>query len=561
MAAWDREVNITSIDGVPVVWAEAAGPLRATLMFRVGRVDEKLAWGGITHLVEHLALFHLGPRQTYEFNGAVTSNRTLFYASGSPQEIVTFLGHVTTSLANLPLDRAETEKSVLLAEASSRPLSPADVMFSLRFGARGNGLHRYKEFGLYHLTPDWIKWWATRCFTRDNAVLWMSGPPPSDLRLQLPPGQRLADVPVTPLPLSLPAYAQANVGGAGVSMVAARSTALAMASSVAATRLLQRLRYEKGIAYSVQGGYFPMDQQQAHVSLWTDAQQGQAATVLENSVHSIYGMSTEGPSPGELAEEVETFTRNLDRDEAPLHWLDRTAVRLLNGEPVQRPSELVEDMRSVTPSAARDAMASALRTAIYLGPSDVPAPAGIHAYVIPSVDRVRGQVLQHVGGQRLKHPPELTFGDDGVTMDINPDDRVTVRYQACEAVIKYGDGGICLVGSDGSFMPINPGEWVQAPAAIQRVLQLVPPEVVAPIPNEKTVLAVNVPAPQPKSSGFAPMGVTVERWIGLFVFVAVAVALLAFAFFGNASRIGSGPPLISLVIWFLIGLRFVRRLL
>lgn len=560
MGTWNREVNVAAIDGVPVVWAEVPGPLRATLMFRVGRVDERLAWSGITHLVEHLALFQLGPKQAYEFNGAVTSNRTLFYASGSPEDIGAFLGHVIAALPNLPLDRAETEKSVLLAEASSRAMSPADVMFSLRFGARGNGLHRYKEFGLYHVPTTWIAAWSSRYFNRDNAVLWLSGPPPPDLRLTLPAGQKMPEIPASPLTLSLPAYAQAPVGGAGVSMVGTRSTPLAMASNIAAARLLRRLRYDKGIAYSVQGGYFPMDQEHAHLSLWTDAQPGQAAAVLEDTVHSMYAMSTQGPTAEELAEEVEAFTRNLERDEAPLAWLDRTAVRILNGEPMQRSSELAADMQSVKPSAARDAMAAALRTAIYLGPQDVPAPAGIHAYVTPSVEPVRGQVLPHVNDNLWKHPPELTYGSDGVTMAINPDDRITVRGSACEAVIRYGDGGICLVGSDGSFVPINPGEWVQGPLAVQAVLQIVPAEVIVPLPGETTGMAIKAPA-SPASTGFAPAGIPVTRWIGLFVFVAVAVALLGFTVYGNGTRVGSGPPLVSLVIWSLIGLRFVRRFL
>ena len=220
MTGWNREVNVTSIDGVPVVWAETPGPMRANLMFRVGRTDERLPWSGITHLVEHLALFQLGPQQRYEFNGAVTSNRTVFYATGAPAEIVSFLGLVTTALGNLPLDRVETEKTVLLAEASSRSMSASDFMFSLRFGTRGNGLHRYREFGLLHVPPAWIAGWSARYFNRDNAVLWLSGPPPGDLHLALPAGERMPESAVQPLALSLPAYAQAPVAGAGVSMVA-----------------------------------------------------------------------------------------------------------------------------------------------------------------------------------------------------------------------------------------------------------------------------------------------------------------------------------------------------
>jgi len=405
----------------------------------------------------------------------------------------------------------------------------------------------------------WISAWSARYFTRDNAVLLLSGPPPADLRLPLPAGQRMPDTGVQPLALTLPAYAQGPVGGAGVSMVAPRSTALAMATSVAAARLLQRLRYDKGIAYSVQGGYMPLDSTHAQVSLWTDAQHGHAATVLNDTVHSMYAMSTEGPSAEELAQEVQTFSRNLERDEAPVGWLDRTAVRLLNGEPVQRPTDLVADMQTVTPAAARDAMAAALRSAIYLGPEDVPAPGGIHAYVKPAVDPVRGQVLPHVQAKQWRNAPYLAYSGDGVTLSINADERITVRFDACEAVLRYGDGGICLVGSDGSILPINPTEWVQAPLAAQQIAQVLSPQLNVPLQAEQTALAIKVPAQAQR--GASPLaGISLERWIGLFVFVAVGVGLLVFAFVAS-SRVGAGPSVISLLLWGAVGFRLLRRLL
>src|SRR5207248_3443030 len=64
------------------------------------------------------------------------------------------------------------------------------------------------------------------------------------------------------------------------------------------------------------------------------------------------------------------FERSLERDEAVLAWLDRTAVRILNGEPAQHPDELRAEMQAVTPATARDAMAQAVRSAIYVGPGD-----------------------------------------------------------------------------------------------------------------------------------------------------------------------------------------------
>jgi len=561
VTGWNRDVNVTVINGVPVVWTETPGPMRATLMFRVGRTDERLPWSGITHLVEHLALFRLGPTQRYEFNGAVTSNRTMFYATGTPTEIVTFLGLVTSALGSLPLDRAETEKTVLLAEAASRSMSANDFLFSLRFGTRGNGLHRYKEFALYHVSPAWISGWAAKCFNRNNAVLWLSGPPPDGLSLTLPEGERILESAVQPLALRLPAYAQAPVGGAGASMVAPRSTPLAMATNIAAARLLQRLRFDKGIAYSVLGGYFPMDGEQAHVSLWTDAQPAQASTVLNDTIQTMYGMSTSGPSAEELATEVETMARNFDREDAALAWLDRTAVRMLNGEPLQRPADLLADMQTVTPAGARDAMAQALKTAIYLGPEDVPTPPGINKYVPTSVEAVQGQALPHVHGKLWRHPPTLIVTSDGVTLSINPAERITVRYDSCEAVLRYRDHGMAMVGFDGSTLPINPVEWPQGIVAIQQVLKFIPADRIVAMPaTESTALAVRLPE-DAKARLSTLRTISLTSWFAVVGFVVVALALVWFLIFGNIPGVGTGPPLFSLIIWCVIGYRILRRLL
>ena len=71
-------IEQTTVDGVPTLFAPAAGPLRAGLTFRVGRADETLARSGITHLIEHLALFHLNMAD-YHFNGSTGPVTTDFH--------------------------------------------------------------------------------------------------------------------------------------------------------------------------------------------------------------------------------------------------------------------------------------------------------------------------------------------------------------------------------------------------------------------------------------------------------------------------------------------------
>jgi hypothetical protein len=52
-------VESERVDGVPVFWTKSGDEMRAGLMFRAGRADESLARGGITHMIEHLALYPL----------------------------------------------------------------------------------------------------------------------------------------------------------------------------------------------------------------------------------------------------------------------------------------------------------------------------------------------------------------------------------------------------------------------------------------------------------------------------------------------------------------------
>jgi hypothetical protein len=116
------EVRSGEIDGVRVRWASSGsvdGPFRACLLFRVGRADETLATGGITHLIEHLALFGVG-RPCYGFNGCVEPGRTSFVVSGDEAEVSDHLAAVTTALGRLPFERLATEVRVLRTEAAGR---------------------------------------------------------------------------------------------------------------------------------------------------------------------------------------------------------------------------------------------------------------------------------------------------------------------------------------------------------------------------------------------------------------------------------------------------------
>src|SRR5215469_1023455 len=89
------------IDGVPVFWSDVGGPVSAGLLFRVGWSDEALSGRGLTHLVEHLALTHLGVDTPYVRNGFTEPATTRFVMSGTPEQAVEFLHGVCRALTDL----------------------------------------------------------------------------------------------------------------------------------------------------------------------------------------------------------------------------------------------------------------------------------------------------------------------------------------------------------------------------------------------------------------------------------------------------------------------------
>jgi predicted Zn-dependent peptidase len=100
-----RRHRFTSVErseagGVPIFWAEAPPPFVATIVFRVGRADESLTTGGITHLVEHLAM-PTTEISGVDLNGVVTATETMFWASGSRERALKAFAGILDGLADL----------------------------------------------------------------------------------------------------------------------------------------------------------------------------------------------------------------------------------------------------------------------------------------------------------------------------------------------------------------------------------------------------------------------------------------------------------------------------
>ncbi len=193
----------------------------------------------------------------YAYQGTTGTTTTTFSVRGTPEEVAAHLTSVCDVLRSGQfLERLEHERRVLSIEARQRGRGLVTDHLSRRFGATGPGLFDWDEWGLHRLTRDEVWAWAATRFTRANAVLSLSGPPPPGLRLELFDGVHLPTTTVAPFHASLPASTIWD-GPAGLTALVPRSRAATGALSIYAERVVQTLRHEMGAAYSPAADYIP----------------------------------------------------------------------------------------------------------------------------------------------------------------------------------------------------------------------------------------------------------------------------------------------------------------
>lgn len=471
--------RLTEVDGVPCFWADAPGPCAAGLLFRVGRADELLANAGLTRLVEQLALAGLG-RRRHDHDGRVGSTITSFYATGEPGEIVAFIGLVCRALQHLPVDRLDADKRVLAAEEQRAEASAGARLLMMRFGAAGHGLPYYDQMGLRWLRPEHVEAWGRQWFTRGNAALWMTRPPPADLRLPLPDGPRMPPPDPRTMPgLELPAYAAAGTGGVASTLVARRSTAIGVATRTVADRAHALLRLDRGLSYDVEAWQFPLTGALSHRHLAVDRADEHAGEVIEAIVGIHDAIAAEGPTREEMKEAREGSLRALRHDEAVPGGLESMAVDELLGAPRLWKDDLAREAEAVSYAEVAAALREALSTQLLLGPASVPRPAErFRDYPWFSADRIQGRELRT---GRRGPPVRLIVGPDGVShVSGDTGQASTVRFADLAAAVQDPDGALTLIGRDGAVVPLQPHAFRGGAEVIADLERTLPPELLVP---------------------------------------------------------------------------------
>jgi predicted Zn-dependent peptidase len=522
----------SDVDGVPTLWAPGRGSLRAGLVFRVGRADETLARGGITHLVEHLALHPVG-LSDHPCNGTTGQITTTFDTQGDPDRIVAFFATVCRALRDLPLERLETEKSILRTEAHGRGAHVTSRLLRWRYGPATYGLADYPEFGLQDITGEDLRTWIARWFTRGNAVLWVAGgPPPAHLRLDLPDGPRRPAPPAMTVLPRTPAYFTTDVDGVGFDAVVDRRTAAGVYAAVLQRRLHTALRLERGVSYTTEAAYRPRDGGTAVVTAFVDARLDGYRDVTEAFVDVLTDLALDPAPDDEIHSAWASANDELSHPDAAAAMVASAVTNLLTGGPVTTPAQLLAELAEVSAGQVRDVAREVLASGLLMLPTGqavgragfAPAPAW-------STDLVEGRTYRWAGqdaGYRL------VIGPDGVSLVVG-ENVATVRYADCAGMVAWPDGARSLFGPDAINVHIEPNLWNIPGSEIYAIDAAVPADRIARMP-ERAPDAIPQ-APPPLTGSPAPAvtdrGRTLLRrmaYAGVTVgIVAAALLLLAYA--------------------------------
>ncbi|MFE2703161.1 peptidase M16 family protein [Streptomyces mirabilis] len=444
-------IHHTEVDGIPTLFAYAAGPMRAGLVFRVGVADETLAGAGITHLVEHLALHRQGLAD-YHFNGATKAAFTHFHVEGAEHEIVAYLDGVCTSLLDLPMERLETEKEILRTEEAGREPGQLPLW---RYGAQGYGLVSYPEWGVRGLRPDDVREWAGTWFTRDNAVLWIAGERlPAGLSLKLPAGRRHPMPAVTSALPTAPAYFSDGKGGVLLDAVVTDTTAARLYAGVLERALSRSLRQEGGYSYTAASDYTSRRDGFATVTAFADALPAKQDAVLGGFVDVLAGLQVGRIAQADLEAVRGRSDATLTAPDAAVRRLPGAAEELLAHRPPRGLDELRAELWAMTPQHVHAVALEAAGTALLQAPSGHRADwAGYTAAPTTSSYAVTGTRFEAV----RKDGPAMVVGGEGVSLTAGGE-AATVLYRACAALLSWPDGGRRLIGTDGLSVEVEPGE-------------------------------------------------------------------------------------------------------
>lgn len=485
------EIEEYLLDDVPLYHLPMAGATIITLAFRVGRADEPVPLGGMTHLTEHLLLTSIDNALDHS-NGATEAFRVTFTLRGTPAEASKFLRDVCRAIERPPFGRMHEEANVLRTEAAGRGMagmSPRLIWFQTGF--QGIGTIVLQEFFLRTMDESALRKWVAERFTAANAAIWIAGDLPDDLLVSLEPGQRFPAPEVRLVPeLRTPTIVGDDVPGVGASFLVKRTPAITLALRVLDRHLRRALRVDRGLGYDVGSEYVPVDPDRAFGTVWATCLPNAVPDVERIVLETIDDLAARGPTDVEIGEIHQRMLQDvLDPMSFPGR-LDRHVSDALLGLPNKPMAELLDEYWRMEPEQVAAAFREAREAMLFLVPKGTFKPqrkfAPYPGHTLLPMGA--GKWFLHAGGKRRipfgrVKAPKLVVAELGVSIEDPRGERITgIRWDECVGVV-VGDRSRTLLGTDGIALEVHADDWRDGKGALKLVDRYSPSGLAIPPPR------------------------------------------------------------------------------
>jgi hypothetical protein len=301
----------------------------------------------------------------------------------------------------------------------------------------------------------------------------------------------------------------------GLALEAHRSVALSVALRVAATRLEEKLRRDLGLSYQVASSWVPLTGSVGHAVISADALPDHVDDAKDAFLATLEQFALVGPTEEERKQDLDAMRRSLSDPEAVLGMLDYRATQELFLGQVTTSAQILGEMEALTSAEIGAALGEALETALLALPHGAEPPGtGFHAFPLWSEERVRGWAHAATRPGSLNR---LVLGQEGASLVVSDDRAVTVRFDQCEAALRWDDGSRGLWGDDGFYLHLQPWEWTSGEEMAKAIDSRVPAdrwvhmgEGDGPPPVDATATPAPAPAPQPAAAIPPPLGAVTE---------------------------------------------------
>ena len=482
------EVESYLLDDVPLFHLPMVGATIITIAFRVGRADEPVPRGGMTHLAEHLILTSVSDALDHS-NGTTEAFRVTFTLRGTPADASRFLRDVCRAIGSPPLRRMHEEANVLRTEGAGRGTMGMGMRLTwYRTGYQGLGTLSLPELFLRNLDESVLRRWVAEHLVAGNAAIWIAGDLPDDLTVDLPHGPRKPMPEVRWIPgFETPTFVVEEAPGVGASFFVGRSTATTTALRTLDRHLKRALRVDRGLAYDVGGDYVPVGPDHAIATVWATCLPNAVRDVERVLLETIDDVAARGPTDDELAEQYERLALEVSDPMAIPGRLD-AHVRdvLLGGDPTPM-AQLVDEQWRIRSDEVAEAFRQARESMLLLlTPTGTRPQRAFKRYPGTTLGPMgRGRTFELLSTKRkvpwAKTPKaKLTVGDEGVSVDVSTKSRlVGVLWKDCVAVIQGRDVRN-IVARDGTIATIVGGEWKDGGYALKDIDRLAPRDTIVP---------------------------------------------------------------------------------